>query len=111
MHNSSSHALSQPQIDLRPELLAKVLQIVEQYVPDKTIWAFGSRATFTAKPASDLDLCIVGDESVNFRALGNLQDAFSESDLPMKVDIVDYVTTSETFRKIIEEQKVILHTA
>lgn len=37
-----------------------------------------------------------------------LAEAFSESDLPWKVDIVDWTTTSERFRRIIERDNVVL---
>lgn len=35
-----------------------------------------------------------------------LIDAFAGSDLPWKVDLVKWETTSEFFRKIIEQEKV-----
>ncbi len=37
-----------------------------------------------------------------------LVDDFSESDLPWKVDIVDWATLSEAIRKIIERDKVVV---
>lgn len=37
-----------------------------------------------------------------------LAEAFSESNLPWKVDLVDWATTSIPFRQIIERDKVIL---
>jgi type I restriction enzyme S subunit len=40
-----------------------------------------------------------------------LADAFAESDLPWKVDVVDWATTSESFRKIIERDKVVVQPA
>ena len=62
----------------------------------------------TAKPHSDLDLCVVSDNPLSFTVLGALADAFSDSDLPWKVDVVDWATTSESFRKIIEQEKVVV---
>ena len=57
---------------------------------------------------SDLDLCIVGDSALSFRTLGLMQEAFEDSDLPYKVDLVDWATTSESFRKIIERDRVLV---
>ena len=37
-----------------------------------------------------------------------LAEAFSESDLPWKVDIVDWASTGETFRAIIDRDKVVV---
>jgi type I restriction enzyme, S subunit len=98
--------LSKPTLDLRPDHLTIVANILRTHVPDRTVWVFGSRALGTAKAASDLDLAIIGAEPLDHRIMGDLRDAFSESDLPFTVDIVDWATTSEGFRKIIEGQKV-----
>lgn len=45
-------------IDLRPDLLAMVHEILARYVPEAEVWAFGSRTTGTAKKHSDLDLVV-----------------------------------------------------
>ena len=42
--------------------------------------------------------------------LADLKEAFSESDLPFKVDIVDWAETKESFRRIIESACVIVQT-
>jgi len=39
-----------------------------------------------------------------------LAEAFSESDFPFKVDIVDWATTSERFREVIRGEYVLLPT-
>jgi type I restriction enzyme S subunit len=70
--------------------------------------AFGSRARGTAKPYSDLDLAIVSDTAIPIGLMAALTDAFSESDLRFKVDVVDWATTSSEFRKIIERDAVVL---
>jgi type I restriction enzyme S subunit len=41
------------------------------------------------------------------REEGDLADAFDESDLPYKVDIVDMQTVSESFKKIVERDRVV----
>jgi type I restriction enzyme S subunit len=40
-----------------------------------------------------------------------LAEDFSESDLPWKVDIVDWATTGESFRKIIRDSRVVVQRA
>jgi len=40
-----------------------------------------------------------------------LFEAFSESDLPWKVDLVDWATTDEAFRRVIEQQRVVVRNA
>ena len=95
-------------IDARPCDLAEMLRILAVHVPDREVWAFGSRVSGTAKDFSDLDLVILGDEPVPAAVLADLQDAFRESDLPFKVDAIDWATTKGHFRRIVEKQHVVL---
>lgn len=95
-------------LDIRPDHLKIVQNILQEFVPEREVWAFGSRAKWLAKEYSDLDLCILGKAPLSFRILGLLEEAFEDSDLPYKVDVVDWATTSEGFRKIIEQDKVVL---
>ena len=75
------------QIDITPEEQSIVLRILNEIVPDREVRAFGSRVTGKAKPFSDLDLAIMGDEPLSLETRARLEEAFSESDLPWKVDI------------------------
>jgi type I restriction enzyme S subunit len=93
-------------IDIRPHQWAIVQTILQKHVPDREVWAFGSRAKWTAKEYSDLDLAILGDQPLGLVVSAALADDFTESDLPWKVDVVDWETTSESFRKIIERNCV-----
>ena len=70
--------------------------------------AFGSRVTGKVKPFSDLDLAVMGSEPLPASILADLKDAFSESDLPFKVDIVDWAETQDNFRSIIEAAYVVV---
>ena len=71
-------------------------------VPDRAVWAFGSRVAGTAKNTSDLDLAIAGDQPLDFGTLASLRDDFSDSSLPYRVDVVDRATAAESFRRVIE---------
>lgn len=97
-----------PHIDVSPEQWAIVHAILKRHVPQCAVWAFGSRATWKAKPFSDLDLAIITPQPLSWSTSAALTDDFAESDLPFKVDIVDWAATSAAFRKIIERDKVVL---
>jgi type I restriction enzyme S subunit len=99
---------SKPLLDIGDKEWHIVKAILQQHVPDREVWAFGSRAKWTAKEFSDLDLAILGEKSLTLDESAALADAFADSDLPWKVDVVDWVTTSPSFRKIIERDKVIV---
>jgi type I restriction enzyme S subunit len=95
-------------IDMSPGDLKIVQDILRKHVPDREVWAFGSRARRTAKTYSDLDLAVMTDTPMSFEVSGALREDFSESVLPWRVDIVDWATTSEAFRRIIEQDKVVV---
>jgi type I restriction enzyme S subunit len=77
-------------------------------VPDREVWAFGSRARRAAKPYSDLDLAIITSAPLSFEVSGALGEDFSDSDLPFRVDIVDWARTEQAFRRIIENEKIVV---
>lgn len=97
-----------PLIDIRPDHWEIVQSILHKHVPQYEVWAFGSRATWKAKEFSDLDLAIITDQPLSLDVSASLNDDFSESDLPWKVDVVDWATTSASFRKIMERDKVVV---
>ncbi len=98
-------------IDVSEADLAVVLEILAQHVPDCTVRAFGSRVRGGARPYSDLDLVVIGPAPLDWRRIEALKDAFSESDLPFLVDVLDWHTLSETFRALIAETSVVLQGA
>ncbi len=98
------------QLILSPEELTEVKRILQVHVPTFPVWAFGSRVTGNCRKFSDLDIAVITKEPLSLSCMADLQDAFSESDLVFKVDVVDWATTSDAFRKIIEEQKIVIQT-
>ena len=95
-------------VDLRADHLALVREILGRLAPNAEVSVFGSRAKWVARETSDLDLCIREAEPLGFKRIGLLKEAFEESNLPYKVDVLDWATTSENFRKIIERDKVVI---
>ena len=97
-------------IDVAPADLAYVLGVLARLLPGHEVRAFGSRVTGRAKRFSDLDLVVRGPRLPS-STLMDLQDAFRESDLPFKVDIIEWECTQPYFRKIIEEKYEVIQTA
>lgn len=94
-------------IDLKPEYLNIVKDILSQHLSQETVvWIFGSRVTGNAKPYSDIDLAIDAGKALSLDVLAHLSDAFVESTLPYKVDIVDWHGVSPDFQKIIEASRI-----
>ena len=65
-------------------------------------------AMCSAKPYSDLDLAIIGEQPLSIALLAALEHDFTESDLPFKVGVIDWATTSEGFCRIIARDRVVL---
>ncbi len=95
-------------LDIRPDHLEMVHAILKQHLPQADVWAFGSRVKGTARKTSDLDLCVDNRALLSFEALAALRDAFSESNIPYKVDIVDWQTVDDDFRAIIMVERLSL---
>ena len=98
-------------VDLSPVHLATVEGILAEHVPDCEVRAFGSRAKWSARDASDLDLAIVGNGPLPSRTLTMLKEAFEESRLPMRVDVVDWYAIADSFRKAIDLDTVVIQEA
>ena len=50
-------------IDLDTRQLDLLHTILKRHIPDKTVWAYGSRVTWKAGETSDLDLAVFGFDS------------------------------------------------
>ena len=97
-----------PDIELSPRDWLEVSRILDAIVPDYEVWVFGSRASRTAKVYSDLDLAIISDRQLPLATMADLVAAFDESDLAIKIDVVDWAATSEAFREIIRRTAVVV---
>ena len=79
-----------------------VRDILNKYIPEYEVWAFGSRVHgCNLKKFSDLDLAIINQETVDACKLFELKEAFSESNLPMMVDVLTWHDIDKSFQEII----------
>ena len=77
-------------------------RIIKKHIPDCDVLAFGSRYKWTNEETSDLDLAVVGETKVGYRVIDEIKYDFMESDLSFRVDVLDYHSISESFRRIID---------
>lgn len=87
--------IKQSEYDIIKDILAKFLP------DDCKIWVFGSRAKFTTRFNSDLDLAIDCNEIISPKILYDLKEELTQSRLPYTVDIVDINKIDIDFKKII----------
>ncbi len=83
-----------------------VVQILKKNLPEHAlVWVFGSRANRNPKKFSDLDLAIDCGRSLSNHVMIDLKEDFDASDLPYKVDLVDWYGVDVVFQKIIDKDR------
>lgn len=98
-------------INIASRYLEIIRGILRKHVPDYEARAFGSRVNGTARTYSDLDLVIVGKTKLPKKILYLIKEEFEESDLPFRVEIMDWQAISADFRKIIKTRYEVIQTA
>ncbi len=97
-------------LDLKPEDLAVVHRILAFYAPNMIVWAYGSRTNGKAHEGSDLDLVLINpkDPTIPQENISGLRSAFSESNLPILVDVLDWARIPNTFQEAIKQHYEII---
>ena len=101
----------QTQLALQPQQLQEIVQILALHAPGMEVLAFGSRVKGTAKPFSDLDLALMTAQPLSLEQEGALHEAFEESTLPFKVDLLDWAATAPSFQDRIRQDGVVIRPA
>ena len=84
-----------------------ILELLDRYLPGTPAWVYGSRVKWTSRPKSDLDLVVFATPQQQ-RQVGDLREAFEESNLPFRVDLFVWDEAPESFREQIETEHVVL---
>lgn len=79
-----------------------LIEMLNNFLPNVQVWAFGSRVKGNSRPDSDLDLVVFSTPEQS-AAVNALKDAFDESSLPFRVDVLVWNDISESFRNNISE--------
>lgn len=96
-----------------PRLEAKhidtIRPILARLAPQCEVWAFGSRVHGrNLKKFSDLDLAVIAAEPLGASRIFALKEAFSESYLPIQVDVLDWATASPQLRGLISREHEVI---
>jgi predicted nucleotidyltransferase len=89
--------------------LGYIVEQLKLYIPDATVWAFGSRVKGSNRTSSDLDLAVLCDEETAQKQLPKLNEVFIESDIPFKVQLLDFNRLPVNMQENIEKKYVILY--
>ena len=94
-------------IDITADERKTVLALLRRHLPGSAAWVYGSRAKWMSRPQSDLDLVVFATPAQQPQ-IGDLREAFEESNLPFRVDLFVWDDVPESFRKQIEAEHVVL---
>jgi len=85
----------------------ELLRILQMYVPEQDVWAFGSRATGKHLGRfSDLDLAV--ERAIEPSVRYDLKDALDESKLPIRVDFVELDRVDAAFAERVRRDFVLV---
>ena len=92
-------------IDITADERKTVLALLKRHLPGTAAWVYGSRAKWTSRPQSDLDLVVFATPEQH-RHVGDLREAFEESNLPFRVDLFVWDDVPHSFRTRIDAEHV-----
>ena len=97
-------------LDLPPQHLALLRQLLVQHVPHADVWAYGSRVSGGAHQGSDLDLVLRQPQDLQAEVRGwhELKEALQDSSLPMLIEIHLWSHLPASFHQEIERQYVVV---
>lgn len=97
-------------LTIRPQDLALLGELLRQHLPKAEVWAYGSRVHDTGHEASDLDLVVrqPADLKQETPRLAEAREALVESNLPIRVEMVDWARVPASFHREIERGYVVL---
>ncbi len=96
-------------IDLPEAHRKQVLEIIRARLPDARVSVYGSRAKGRARRYSDLDLMLDDrGREIPWSVMGNLDEDFDESSLPIIVELHDMAATDANFLDRIRKDFLLL---
>ncbi|MFA6970735.1 MAG: nucleotidyltransferase domain-containing protein [Gallionella sp.] len=94
-----------------PEPYLRIVQaVLRTHLPQAEVWAYGSRVNGDCYDTSDLDLVVrqPGDLRRRQTNLGDVKEIFSESNLPILVQLVDWAAIPAAFHDEIAANYVVI---
>jgi uncharacterized protein len=102
--------LALERLDMRAQHLALLRELLHQHLPKVEVWAYGSRVNGDGHEASDLDLVVRQSAGLKQETpqMWDAKEALVESNLPIRVDVVDWAHIPASFHREIERAYVVV---
>ena len=89
---------------LPKDLEQKILKILKKYCPKDTEFIlFGSFTSGKYTDKSDIDVAIKGQQPLDTAIWTKIEEAFEESDITRKVDVLDFYRVKKEFQEVINK--------
>lgn len=102
--------IESPQLHLPEKYLRMVQDILRTHLPKAEVWAYGSRVNGDYHDTNDLNLVVRQPNDLSHRQakLDEVIEAFSESNLPIFVQLVDWASIPDVFHDEIVAKYVVV---
>lgn len=76
-------------------------QLIQRYLPNVTVWAYGSRVKGDAHETSDLDIVLRSEDlsAIPYDVFNTFIEAVRESNIPILVDARDWAKLPASFHE------------
>ncbi|OEJ13151.1 DNA polymerase subunit beta [Brachyspira hampsonii] len=96
-------------ISLTENEIQIIKDILKKHIKYGKAYLFGSRVKGTNKKFSDIDIVIDINIKLSLNEISRIKDDFEESDLIYSADIIDYNAIDDSFKIIIDNEKVLIY--
>ncbi len=86
------------------EILSNVVSIITFYLPESTIFLFGSRASGEARENSDFDIAVEWKDKIPLSTMSKIREKLEELPTLKSFDVVDLRMCSEEFARFVKEK-------
>lgn len=92
--------------------LETVKRILDLHFNGLEVLAYGSRVSgVNLTPDADLDIVVVSEKPISLENMISVEKAFAETELPFRVDIVDWAKLPESLQKAIKKEHAVIQEA
>ena len=84
-------------IDISPRDREILFSLLARYLPNTSVWAYGSRVNGDSKPWSDLDLVVFTKAQQKYQ-LSLLREALEESNLSFRTQLLEWDSLPDNFK-------------
>lgn len=87
----------------------KIIAVISALFPNAHIYLFGSRARNTHSQWSDIDIALKEDQKISRYAIAEAVSMLEASNMPYKIDVVDFNSVTDDMRQSIQDEGVLLN--